>query len=293
VPRANAMFAFDELRGRDTERDNACVLTRRYRLQNMTFHTRSPFLDEADPAWDDADRALHEENRRSSLARLRHEFGELNIKQVVDNARALGDDPWSVLAWHNGLWVDISRAFIGGSYYSAGAAAGALAERIVNHMMIDLAQKVQIERPKDATFEKVIDVLDSWTVLEDGVTDELHTLRKLRNSFLHFDPSLYSELRTRSLELIHQLRDVINHQFGIVPRWLIPDAPGVLLLRRAVESEPFIATYVLPTALHVGPRHELAFDPPSQSWSVINDLPVDVDKDTDEVGIPPLDGHFV
>jgi hypothetical protein len=79
------------------------------------------------------------------------------------------------------------------------------------------------------------------------------------------------------------LRSVISGQFKPWrENWLIEGTPGVAFLKREVEELPFVRTYVLPTALRVGPHHALSFDHTTRVWSVAEDPPVDAVSDTDD-----------
>jgi hypothetical protein len=71
------------------------------------------------------------------------------------------------------------------------------------------------------------------------------------------------------LEALKALRSVISGQFKPWrENWLIEGTPGVAFLKREVEELPFVRTYVLATALRVGPHHALSFDHTTRVWSV-------------------------
>jgi hypothetical protein len=263
---------------------------RRYRLMPAFFDASHHALIEAGDDWPDAVKDQHNENRATAIDRLRHAHGEDRLEQVVQNAMDLGSDPWSVLAWHNQLWLDVKHTFLTCCYYSAAVAAGALGERVVNHLLIDLADdyataadRSVIFAKQSPTFGRALTVLRRWAVLEPAAQRHFERLRDLRNGLVHFDAALYSDLRSRSLEAVSSLRDALDAQFGVfVERRLIPNTPGELYLKRAVEDEPFVRHYVLPLALHVGPRHTIEPHAESGYWVVDIDLPVDTVEDSDE-----------
>ncbi|MDQ3640676.1 MAG: hypothetical protein M3450_04200 [Actinomycetota bacterium] len=157
-------------------------------------------------------------------------------------------------------------------------------------MLVDLADecatpddRAVIEAPRKPTFGKALAILGHWGVLEPEAADHFEVLRRLRNALIHFDPNLYETLRASSLEAVSTLRDAIDSQFGVfVQRRLIPNTPGVMFLKRAVEEEPFVRRYVLPLALHVGPLHTLEFHAPPGYWAIASDPPVEGETHTDE-----------
>ena len=107
---------------------------RRYRLFPAAFDSSSLLLKLAEPGWDATSRANHETSRQALVEGLRHKHGDERIDQVVENLVDLGPDPWSMVGWHIGLWREIKHAFATCGYYSAATAAGALGERILNHL---------------------------------------------------------------------------------------------------------------------------------------------------------------
>ena len=269
--------------------EDQVVEIRRYRLMPATFNAGHHMLKEADPTWEPAVIELHERNRTSMIDSLKHLHGDTRIGEVIRNEMDLGSDPWSVLGWHNDLWLEIRHAFTTCCYYSAATAAGALGERIANHLLVDLADdcassedRATIEAPKAPTFHTALTILNRWDVLEPKALSLFEHLRILRNALVHFDADLYDNLRDRSLAAVTTLRDAIDAQFGVfIPRRLIPGIAGAMYLKKQVEDEPFIRRYVLPLAFAVGPRNTVAPHPPSGYWTVGEDPTVLTELDTD------------
>jgi hypothetical protein len=254
------------------------------------FDASHHMLVEASDDWAKEVREQHNTNRAATIDVLRRSHGEDRLEQVIQNAIDLGSDPWSVLGWHNQLWLDVKHTFVTCCYYSAGVAAGAVGERIVNHLLIDLADdyatvadQKTIAAKQSPTFGRALGILRRWSVLEPNAMRHFERLRDLRNALVHFDVDLYQELRARSLEAVSSLRDAIDAQFGVlVQRRLIPDTPGEMYLKQAFEIEPFIRHYVLPLAFHVSPHHTIEPHAESGYWTVGVDLHVDADEDSDE-----------
>lgn len=263
---------------------------RRYRLMPAFFDTGHHFLVPSDESWEPEIRAQHEENRTAMIERLKYVHGEARLEQVVRNSIDLGSDAFSVLGWHNRLWLDIKHACVTCCYYSAATAAGALGERIANHLLRDLADdyatsddRAIIAASRAPTFGRALGILTRWGLLEPNARQHFARLNQLRNALVHFDPNLYGELRERSLEIVRALRDAIDAQFGVlVTRRLIAGTPGLLFLKKEVEQEPFIQQYVLPLALHVSPNHTIEPHEPSGAWTIDSDHPTETALDTDE-----------
>lgn len=263
---------------------------RRYRLMPVAFDASHHALEPTNPDWDPDVRQLHDENREATVDRLRFIHGEANLEAVIQNVRDLGSDPWSTIGWHLQLWLEVRHAFVSGAYFPAGVGAGALGERILNHLLIDLADDCASEKDRRAienemapTYGVALKILSRWGVLEDEAIEKFGLLRELRNNLVHFDAQLYEDPRGRSLAAVVALRDAIDSQFGVfVRRRLIPGTPGVMFARKEVESEPFFRRYIEPVALYVTPRHGIDVDPGTGLWAVTIEETVLSEVDTDE-----------
>lgn len=255
----------------------------------LNFDASHVLLGSSNPNWEPEIRAQHDEARRKMIEHLAANYGTVDIDQTVTNAVDFGSDPWIMVGWHVEMWREVKRSFIGGAYYPAAVAAGTLAERVLNHLLNDLQDRCAtakdravLARSKAPTFGAALDILERWKVLEPSALHEFRKLQKLRNRLVHFDHSLQNAVRSESLEAVQVLRNALDAQFGVfVSRRMIPGLPGVVFLRQAVEHEPFVETYLLPTALHVGPSHEIAFEAGSGLWRVLRDEPVDVGNELD------------
>jgi len=256
----------------------------------VAFDTRHHLLESTNPDWEAEIREQHDRNREAIVARLRYIHGEANLEKVIQNVRDLGSDPFSTIGWHLHLWAEVRHAFLSGAYFPAAVGAGALAERILNHLLIDLAgdsasdeDQTVIQRVKAPTYGQALRILKRWQVLEPEAVEQFDLLRNKRNNLIHFSPEFYSDPRGQSLDAVTALRDALDSQFGVlVQRRLIPGTPGAMYARKEVESEPFFKRYMAPVALHVSPRHRIDHDPATNYWIVSDEEPVETDADTDE-----------
>jgi len=255
----------------------------------VAFDTRHHALTPTSADWDPEIREQADANRDALLDRLRFVHGEANLDAVVKNMIDLGNDPWSTLGWHLRLWIEIRHAFVSGAYYPAAVGAGSLGERVLNHLLIDLSadcaserEAVEIAADKPPMFFRSLEILSGWAVLEPPAAEFFEELRVARNALTHYSEGLYDELRDRSLAAASLLRDALDAQFGVmVERRLIENTPGLMFLKKAVEDEPFVRRYLLPTAMHVSPRHEIDVGGSTGNWSLKSEVPVDSAVDTD------------
>ncbi|QYG91764.1 hypothetical protein HC251_04460 [Iamia sp. SCSIO 61187] len=262
---------------------------RRYRLMPLDFNTGHHLLDPVGEGADPAVRAQAAENRRAQIDRLRYIHGEANLEAVIANIQDLGADPFSTIGWHLHLWREVRHAFVSGAYFPAAVGAGAVAERVLNHLLIDLvddcateADRRRIEAPKAPTYAAALEILNRWDVLEPASAEHFNRLRIIRNDLVHFNDGLYEDPRGRSLEAITILRDALDAQWGVfVQRRLIPGTPGMMYARKAVEAEPFFRHYLAPVMAYVSPHHGLRHDPDTGLWVTATEEPVYADTDTD------------
>jgi hypothetical protein len=103
----------------------------------MDFDTSIRFLSDPIPDdWDDRVKEQHRQNRETVLQRLKASFGEEIFDKKLQNVIALGNKPFSILAYHNQFFHQIRSAFTMGAYYPALTAACALGEVNVRYAMI-------------------------------------------------------------------------------------------------------------------------------------------------------------
>lgn len=241
---------------------------KRYRVMRMDFDFRANLLNmEPNDGWGEEGRVRLAQQKAELLAGLQHQFGSAYADIKAENFRDLGAAPTSVIGYHNQFLREARNAFVIGAYYPALTAAGALGERILNHLILELRDDYQ-DRPEykkvydKQSFDKwtfVIDVLRNWSVLEPDSEQALRELHGVRNSSVHFDPSLPQETRDRALKAVRLISDVVSHQFGAFGphRWFIPNTMGVSFLTKASTAEPFIQKFYLPSCRLVGARHRL------------------------------------
>ncbi|OGP50216.1 MAG: hypothetical protein A2Y79_07875 [Deltaproteobacteria bacterium RBG_13_43_22] len=119
---------------------------RRHRiLAFFDFDTRSRRLTEPiREEWEESIKAQHRQNRENIVRRLKSEFGKVEIDQKIQNFVDLGTKPVSIIAFHNAFFSQVRSSFVVGSYYPALTGACALGERILNHLILIIERRIQI-----------------------------------------------------------------------------------------------------------------------------------------------------
>lgn len=243
----------------------------------MDFDTRQILLTiQIQDAWDEDVKALHRQNAERVRRGLLYEFGEFNSELKANNFIDIDTKPFSVLAYHNSFFDQIRSAFVIGAYYPALVGACTLAERILNHLIIDLRPFY----PASAEYKRVyrkssfddwrlpISVLTAWNVLLPEAATEFEALMPLRHRSIHFNAETYLNLRDDALAAILHVRKIIDQQFSshALRPWFIKGTTGHVFIRKDFEEHPFIKTYFIPRCPFVGPLFGLGHGP--NGWEV-------------------------
>jgi hypothetical protein len=254
---------------------------RRHLSWGMDFDTRAVTLDlEIEDDWDDQVKDSHKASKAAIRQGLIVEFGELAIEAKVENFRAIGTKPFSVLSYHNALYHQIRQSYVIGAYYPALVGACSLGERILNHLILDLREFYVVSPEYRRVGRKssiddwgiAIKTLEAWNVLVPGAAEEFRRLMPLRHRSVHFTMGTDTKLREDALAAVLHMRTIIEQQFGSFANrpWFIPGTKGHVFIRKQFEDNPFVKTYFLPNCPFVGPLFGMAQG--EQGWEVL-DLP--------------------
>lgn len=243
---------------------------RRHLSYTMDFDTRAYMLEEPQDTWDEDVRTNHIANKSKVEAGLAREFGEHNVQTKIENFKAIGTKPFSVVSYHNVFFEEVRRTYVMGAYYPALVGACALGERILNHLVLELRgfytntkEYKKVHRKSSFDNWKVpIDTLEAWGVLRPKAVQEFLNLMNLRHRSIHFNPSTYASVKLDSLSALNHLREIIDEQFtafGVRP-WFIDGTKGQIFIKREWEEDPFIKTFYLPSCPFVGPYFAISFE---------------------------------
>lgn len=258
---------------------------RRYRVMSGPFDTRAHILVQViDAEWEPAVQRQWRENQRAVREGLIVQYGIADYERKLADFLALGVEPFSVVAFHNTFFRQSRDAFVVASYYPALTSACALGERVLNHTVRTLRDSFRhTDEYKEvhgkASFDnwpRVVRVLEAWDVLLPDATDAFRRLKQQRDAALHFRPDTDTNARELALAALTTLREIIEGQFGaLTPKpWYMSDTPGETFIRASSQDDPFVREVILPSpsALLVGPRHELEADPAAQIGFVLVDV---------------------
>ncbi|QIG92450.1 hypothetical protein [Bradyrhizobium sp. 6(2017)] len=243
---------------------------KRHLVFPIHFDSRASALEDEGESWTDQIKTLHRENKEKTIKGLELEFGLRHLETKIQNFRDLGNMPFSIVSYHNGFFQQARNAFVAGSYYPAATGACALAERILNHLIIDLRAdhshtpefKTVYRKDSFDDWNRAVKILNSWNVLRGDVPKAFLELGRLRNRLIHFDQSVYAEQRACALEAIRLLAQIVSSQFGFFrPEhwWAVKDTRGAQFICEAAESDPFIKRFYLPSCPKVGPYYAVDF----------------------------------
>jgi len=243
---------------------------RRYLVFSLDFDTRAHLLTPEQDRWEAEVKRLHKHNREKLIEELRSELGESSFEEKLQNFKSIGALPFSIVSYHNQFHREIRSAFIHEFYYPALVGACALAERILNHLILDLrgsythTQEYKRVHRKDSfdNWDVPIRALSSWKVIPDEVANEFEALRQIRNRSLHFNTITYSSVRDDALKAINHLRQIIHLQFGFFSpkhQWAIRGTSGAQFVSKAYETNPFIKNFYIPQCPLVGPYYAVKF----------------------------------
>lgn len=236
----------------------------------MDFDTRANVLSiEINDEWEEHIKELHRSNKGQIKDGILCQYGPLNSADKLKNFIDLGAKPISIVAFHNKFNQQLRDAFIIGAYFPSLAAACALGERILNHMILTLRDdyrntpqyKTVYAKDSFDNWDVAIDTLEAWGILLPNVVGTFRDLSGDRNRALHFNPATDTNDRSLALDAIKRLSDIISNQFGgFGPQpWFIPNVPGISFIKKEAEDSPFIKHIYLPSCYKVGVRHTLDF----------------------------------
>jgi hypothetical protein len=239
---------------------------KRYLVFPIHFDTRSSSLDEEQSSWDDSVKENHRDNKANVIEGLQNQFGKREADTKIQNFRDLGYLPFSIVSYHNKFFQQARDAFVIGAYYSAATGACGLAERILNHLIIDLRDqfshtpeyKTVYSKKSFDDWDRAINVLAAWNVLRLNVPTLFRKMKGIRNRLIHFDPTTYDNDRAIALESLRLLAEIVSIQFGFFRQehwWAIKGTRGANFISKAAEQDPFIKTFYLPRCPLVGPYY--------------------------------------
>lgn len=235
----------------------------------FSFDTRVHFLTQETESYEPAIAAQWENNKRLIREELIHQYGADSYEQKLKDFIVLGAAPWSVIARHNLFLKHIRNSFVAGGYYASLVAAGALAERILNQLVVTLRGDFESHPTTAKVFKKdsfqnwhtPLTALRDWGVIDHDVQEEFRKLGELRNQASHFDPRLPldgTDARDAALDAVSLVQSIVGSIFAPHggPPVYIADIPGQSFIALEREADPLIKHFFVPVCALVSPNHE-------------------------------------
>jgi hypothetical protein len=268
---------------------------RRYRTIRVTFDTRNIVLGlNIENDWEPEIKSMWKENQAGVRGDLISELGSKGYETKLDNYRAMGPAPWSVVYQHTALLAQVRSSFAHGDFYPALVGSCALGERLLHQLVLSLRadfvnHAATTKRVRSGNLGSewgvLIDVLEGWGILEQKVADIYRELERRRHAAVHFDPSLKAASRESALLALLALQQIVEHIFephGGPPRY-IAGIGGASYIALEAEKEPLVRRIFLPNCALVSPVHRLEADEsvPGE-WRIYDDPDYPSDPLTDE-----------
>ncbi len=267
---------------------------RRYRPIQVDFDTRNVVLDvEIQEEWDFEIKTMWEEGKAGVRQELLAELGLINGDAKLDNYRAMGPAPWSVVFEHSALLRQVRSSFAHGDFYPALVGTCALGERLLHQLVLALREDF-VNHP--ATTRRVragtlgnewgalISVLEGWGILDEQVAGIYRELENRRHAAVHFDPTARAG-RDSALAALLALQKIVEHVFephGGPPRY-IANIDGASYIAFEAERESLIQRIFIPNCALVSPAHRLeADDSVPGGWRIYDDPDYPRESLTDE-----------
>lgn len=268
---------------------------RRYRPIRVTFDTRNVILGmEIEDGWDTTTKVMWKEMKAQVNAELFGELGPVDGEAKLENYRAMGPAPWSVVFEHSSLLRQVRSSFAHGDFYPALVGACALGERLLHQLILSLrgdflnhpATTRRVRAGKLSTeWGTLITVLHGWGVLDTQMARAYRSLEERRHEAVHFNPQMKVETRGSALSALLTLQEIVEYVFephGGPPRY-IADTGGASYIALEAETEPLIQRIFLPNCALVSPAHRLeADDDAPEEWLIFDDQDYPDEPLTDE-----------
>ncbi|MDX6542351.1 MAG: hypothetical protein QOI71_3961 [Gaiellales bacterium] len=269
---------------------------RRYLPIKLTFDTRSVVLDmKIAEDWEPRIKDQWLDNQAAVRAGLLGELGAADGEAKIENYRAMGPAPWSVVFEHSRLLAQVRSSFAHGDFYPALVGACALGERILAQLILVLREDYANH---SSTTRRVrrggpfsdwgasIEVLHGWGVLSDALAETYTQLESQRHTAVHFDSTVTADEREPALLALGQLQGIVEGVFspsGGPPRF-IAGIPGFSFLSRGAEQTPIVRRVFLPNSALLSPAHIMSPSEPTEpsEWTIVDDADYDPTPLTDE-----------
>lgn len=273
----------------------------------VTFDARNVMLgQEIQEDWEPSIQEQWRSNQAAVRMDLLAEHGTVGGETKIENYRAMGPAPWSVVFEHNRLLAQVRSAFAHGDFYPALVSACALGERIFTQLILVLRDdyakhKSTTKRVRHGgpftDWGSALEVLHGWGVLSEALLKTYRELETQRHASIHFDPSVTAGERAPALKALRLAQEIVEgvfSPFGGPPRF-IAGISGGSFISLAAEQTPIVRRVFLPRSALLSPAHRMypSGTPQGSEWMIVDHADYDPTPLTDEEFATALPGGVV
>jgi hypothetical protein len=197
-----------------------------------------------------------------TVAGVTYKHGLLDIQDKYDRWLSLSPPSLCVpIEWHD-LLREVESAYVHGDYYPALTSACCLGERILNHLIIGLrgyfasSPRYKEVAGKD-TFQdwnKLIDILLDWNVLNNDLAQQFKELLNLRNPAVHFGD--LADRQKKAGQAVNAVYSVTSAMFGTKSGHFFV-CEGELYVPKDKVEEPLVKEFIVPHCFLLGYKHRV------------------------------------
>ena len=163
--------------------------------------------------------------------------------------------------WHE-LLHEAESAYIHGDYYPALTSACCLGERILNHLIIGLRgyfrssprYKKVAGKKSFQDWNKLIDILSEWGILNADLAQQFKELLDLRNPAVHFGS--LKDLQNKSGQAVKGVYSVTSKMFGIECGSFFV-CKGEYYIPKDKVEDPLVKEFIVPHCDLLGYKHRI------------------------------------
>lgn len=197
-----------------------------------------------------------------AVAGVTYRYGLLDIQDKYDRWLSLSPPSLCVpVEWHE-LLREAESAYIHGDYYPALTSACCLGERILNHLVIGLRgyftsspRYKEIARKNSfRNWNRLIEILSDWRVLNDDMAQQFEELLSLRNPAVHFGS--LNDRQNKASQAVGGVYSVTSKMFGMDSGHFF-ECEGEFYIPKDKIEEPLVKEFIVPHCYLLGYKHRV------------------------------------
>jgi hypothetical protein len=188
------------------------------------------------------------------------QYGLLDIENKTKRYLEYEPPNMCIIIEYLNILHSISDSYVLGSFYPTLTGACSLGERIFNIIILKLRDYYKAHplykhvHSKDSIndWEKAINILVEWKIIDKELEIDYRKLAKLRNESIHFGN--IKDIQDSSLNALKIVMLITDKLFGL-KNDLYFWCPGEIYVKKEKEPEPFVREFILPNCVLLGYKH--------------------------------------